>query len=103
MLTSSGLGAISSVRASSAYHLNPEREAAGIKARGHTYDQITLSTDIKRESAFQMELISRLSQEVRTATTTGDIQALRQLVSSGQYQPDPMAIAARMLFQWGEI
>ena len=45
-----------------------------------------------------MGLVSRMSQEVRTATTTGDIAALRQQVASGQYIPDPMSIAARMLF-----
>ena len=45
-----------------------------------------------------MGLVSRLSQEVRTATTTGDITALRQQVASGEYVPDPMAIAARILF-----
>jgi negative regulator of flagellin synthesis FlgM len=45
-----------------------------------------------------MQLVGRLSQEVRTATTTGDIQALRQSVASGAYTPDPMAIAARILF-----
>ena len=45
-----------------------------------------------------MDMVGRLSQEVRTANTTGDIQALRQQVSTGTYTPDPMAIAARMLF-----
>ncbi len=45
-----------------------------------------------------MGLVSRLSQEVRTSTTTGDIAALRQQVASGTYTPDPMAIAARILF-----
>lgn len=49
------------------------------------------------ESAFQKELVSRLSKEVRTATTTGDIRALRQAVSAGTYVPDPMAIAGRIL------
>lgn len=45
-----------------------------------------------------MQMVGRLSQEVRTATTTGDIQALRQSVASGEYTPNPMAIAGRMLF-----
>ena len=45
-----------------------------------------------------MALVSRLSQEVRTATTTGDISALRQQVATGQYTPDPASIAARILF-----
>ena len=44
-----------------------------------------------------MEMVSRLSQEVRTANTTGDIQELRREVSAGEYHPDPMAIAGRML------
>ena len=45
-----------------------------------------------------LEMVSQLSREVRTATTTGDIAALRQQVASNQYVPDPMAIAARILF-----
>lgn len=45
-----------------------------------------------------MDTVSRLSQEVRTATTTGRIQELRQAVSSGEYVPDPVEIAKRMLF-----
>ena len=45
-----------------------------------------------------MQMVSRLAQEVRTATTTGDIQELRQSVSSGEYSPDPMAIAGKILF-----
>jgi len=44
-----------------------------------------------------MGLVSKLSQEVRTSTTTGDIAALRQQVADHAYTPDPMAIAARML------
>lgn len=45
-----------------------------------------------------MDTVSRLSKEVRTATTTGRVQELRQAVSSGTYTPDPAAIAKRMLF-----
>lgn len=57
---------------------------------------MTLSTP-NQDSRFHMGLVSRVSQEVRTATTTGDIAALRQQVASGEYTPDPMAIAARIL------
>lgn len=45
----------------------------------------------------QMDAVSRISREVRTATTTGDIQELRRAVSAGEYTPDPMAIAGRIL------
>jgi anti-sigma28 factor (negative regulator of flagellin synthesis) len=45
-----------------------------------------------------MNLVSRISQDVRTATTTADIRELHQAVQSGTYTPDPHAIASRMLF-----
>lgn len=47
---------------------------------------------------FFMNLVSRLSQEVRTATTTADIRQLHQVVSADAYTPDPGAIAGRILF-----
>ena len=61
------------------------------------YDSAAFSPRPAGKSGFQMELVSRLSHEVRTATTTGDIQELRRAVSAGEYAPDPMAIAGRMM------
>ena len=46
--------------------------------------------------------MSRLTREVRTVNTTGDIQALRAQVSAGTYTPDCMAIAGRLLYMAGE-
>jgi negative regulator of flagellin synthesis FlgM len=43
-------------------------------------------------------LVSRISQQVRTATSTGDIQRLKQQVADGTYVPDPMRMAARILY-----
>ncbi len=98
MLTSSGYGAISAIAPSKIYRTNKEREtrAPAVSDRG-TYDSVTLSSVAGKENRF-MDMVSRLSQEVRTANTTGDIHALRQQVSEHQYTPDPMAIAARILF-----
>lgn len=99
MLTSSNRpGAISSVAPSKTYYSTRRRSASAQTALEHKYDSATFSPLPEGRSAFQMQLVSRLSQEVRTATTTGDIQSLRQAVSSGEYTPDPMAIAGRMLF-----
>lgn len=98
MLTSSNRpGAISSV-VPSTYYSTRRRSASAQTALERKYDSATFSPLPEGRSAFQMQLVSRLSQEVRTATTTGDIQSLRQAVSSGTYTPDPMAIAGRMLF-----
>ena len=62
------------------------------------YDSSSFSTVSDSNSRFQMEMVSRLSQEVRTTTTTGRIQELRQAVASGEYRPDPAEIAKRLLF-----
>ena len=98
MLTSSGYGAISPLGASKLYRSKTGREIRAQAVSAHnSYDSVTLSTP-SEDSRFHMSLVSRLSHEVRTATTTGDIQTLRQQVASGQYAPDPMAIAARMMF-----
>lgn len=85
--------------AANLYYQQPvERTARTVEASAsHNYDSFTISSSPSGESRFQMDLVSRLSHEIRTATTTGDIQALRQQVASGTYQVDPSAIAARML------
>ena len=97
MLTSSRSGIISSVGRSQRYYTTTEREIHTQSVKNEArYDSITLSQS-SGEDRFFKELVGRVSQEVRTATTTGDIRALRQQVASGQYQPDVSAIAARML------
>ena len=98
LTTSSGPGAISGVRPANTYYQGIERETATQPVQTHSYDSVTLSSAASGQSRFNMQLGSRLSQDVRTAVTTGDIQALRHAVSSGQYNPDPTAIARRMLF-----
>lgn len=104
MLTSSRYAPISSVAPSKVYTPKTERETRGQSVSGgnsyDSYDSVTLSTP-SQDSRFHMELVSRMSQEVRTATTTGDIAALREQVASGEYTPNPMIIAARILFLGG--
>lgn len=97
MLTSTGSGAISSVNRTKTYYPAQKRGALSQPAPGPNYDSVDLSAPAGRRS-FQMEMVGRLAQEVRTANTTGDIQELRRSVSAGEYRPDPMSIAGRMLF-----
>ena len=97
MLTSSGYNAISSIAPSAVYRAKTGRDSRTQTASsGSNYDSFTLSSP-SQDSRF-LGMVSRISQEVRTATTTGDITALHQQVASGQYTSDPMSIAARMLF-----
>lgn len=99
MLTSSGYGAISPITPAKVYR---KTAAAGSRAQAvsspSNFDSVTLSTISSKESRFHMDTVGRLSQEVRAATTTGAINTLRQEVASGTYTPDPMAMAARILF-----
>lgn len=98
MLTSSGSGPISPIRRPRTYY-PPRRldtDTTVQATTGRNYDSAAFSPIPEERSSF-LDMVSHLSQEVRTATTTGDIQALRQQVASGEYTPDPEAIAARML------
>ena len=60
------------------------------------FDSVTISTESGR-GAFELELRVRLSQEVRTATSSGMIAELREQVRSGAYQVDAKEIARKML------
>ena len=95
MLTSN-YGAISSISPSKVYSTKAGRSTRTRIASGSSnYDSVTLSAP-GQDNRF-MDLVSKLSQEVRTATTTGDIAALRQQVADHTYALDPSAIAARIL------
>lgn len=97
MLTSTGSGAISPIGRMKTYYPAQKRGTQSQPVSGPNYDSASFSAPAGRRS-FQMEMVGRLAQEVRTANTTGDIQELRRQVSAGEYVPDPMAIAGRMLF-----
>ena len=90
------LTSISSVGPSKVYGAKTGRGVRTQVSPGSSnYDSVTLSAP-GQDNRF-MDLVSKLSQEVRTATTTGDITALRQQVADHTYTPDPSAIAARIL------
>ena len=60
------------------------------------FDSVELSDD--KDTTVPKDLVGRISQEVRTTTTIGDIERLRKAVKEGKYFPDPIKIAGRMLF-----
>ena len=61
------------------------------------FDSITLSGGDGKRSSFEMELRGKISQEVRTATSSGQIAALREQVQNGTYQIDARETARKML------
>lgn len=68
---------------------------------GEKFDKVTLSA---REGVdpYKLELQSKLSQEVRTATTTGTLTALREQVQKGEYRINAESIAKKLLLL-GEV
>ena len=67
----------------------------GVHGGEGSFDQITLSAPADRNTFRRM--VSDLAYQVRTHNTTGKIQELRRQVSAGEYRPDAMETAARML------
>ncbi len=64
------------------------------------YDQVTISAH--EDDPFMMEMKSRIAQDVRTATTTGEIRTLHDQVQAGEYKIDAGNIARKMLLL-GEV
>ena len=65
------------------------------EAPARRFDSVMIS-EISGEKA-ALDLKGRLSQEVRTATSTDMISSLREQIQNGTYRPDPMEIARKML------
>ena len=72
------------------------RRPQGAAAAESSFDQGEYAVCEEESGSFR-ELAARLSQQVRTANTTGKIQDLRSQVASGEYRPDARETAARML------
>lgn len=58
------------------------------------FDTVTIESD----NSFQKQLQGKISREVRTATTTGTVNSLREQVQSGSYQVNAQNIARCLLF-----
>lgn len=58
------------------------------------FDSISIGSG---RGSIELELRGKLSQEVRTATSSGLVSALREQIASGAYEPDAGAIAQRIL------
>lgn len=93
--SSGGIGAFTPV--AKAFYASPSHGSGGTPVASPNYDSSFFSAMTSEKSRIHMDTVSRLSQEVRTATTTGRVQELRQAVSSGAYTPDPAEIAKRIL------
>lgn len=65
------------------------------------FDKITLSAR-EGEDPNKLRLQAQLASQVRTATTTGQLAALKEQVKSGEYKIDAGSIAKKLLLL-GEV
>lgn len=72
------------------------------KSTARRFDQITISGSDAERNSFAAQLKERITQDARVATTTGTLITLRNEIEAGTYEPDPSAIARKMLFL-GEV
>lgn len=92
-----GIGGISSVGSLSVYTGKMRRDIAPSEINSNKFDSVHISAAGRGDDSFRKECISRISQELRTSTSTSEILSLKKAVEEGTYVPDPMAIAGRML------
>lgn len=76
---------------------NRKTDTAGPAYAEQRYDQVQFSAHLDEMGKRVKDTVGRLSQEIRTRVTAQDVERLRQQVDSGEYQPAPREIAARML------
>ncbi len=86
-------GAVHTIPARQPYVAQPQSGNAS-----HRFDKVTISGAETGHDSFEMQLTSRISQDVRAATTTGSLSSLRQEIEAGAYQLDPSVIARKILF-----
>ena len=63
------------------------------------FDQIQLSAQPAGQTGRVKQLAARLSQQIRTRPTGGELEHLRGDILSGRYRPYPGRIASHMLLR----
>lgn len=96
-MTYEGIGSISFTGTTAMYPGTVKREAAPSGSSANQFDSVIISAQRSGSTAMQRELVGRITREVRTSMTTGEIRRLQQQVAEGTYRPDPAAIAGRLL------
>ncbi len=89
----SGYNPVSTHETRSTDAVSPRQDA------GRRFDQVSITPRKGDAASFQTELNTKLSQEIQAATSTQTISELRRQVQTGEYKPDPVAIARRILMQ----
>ena len=74
-----------------------KNELESTRLPGQRYDQIQFSSHLSDAEKRIKETTGQLTRQIRTRPSHQELEALRDQVSSGDYQVDAREIAARML------
>ena len=90
---------INSVKPTQLPYAAPKQAPAEKAECNKKFDSWSVSTSCSdKDEEIRKALISRISTEIKTATTTGDLNQLQKQIESGEYKIDPEAIAGSILF-----
>lgn len=65
------------------------------RSAAERFDSVTISGE--RPASFEAQLRSSVTRQVRACATPGRLNALSEQIAAGEYKPDAMSIARRML------
>jgi len=91
----SSVAAVYSKAAKQGANVEAEKKTAGAK----NFDQILLSAKSDAEQSVVKDVKGKISTEMRTTTSIGDIAAIKNQIQSGTYKIDAEEIARKMLLQ----
>ena len=97
MTTFDGIGKITGAAPTNAYQSNVKRDSTHMGKNMTQFDSVMISANIKERDTRQKELVGRISRQVRTVTSSSELEQLHQTVADGIYQADPYEIAGRIL------
>lgn len=83
--------------AAQSYQTRGTHSAGQRERAARRFDTISIGSAGVGRSSYEMELKSRLTQEVRAGATPGRLSSLSQQIEDGTYEPDALSIARRMM------
>ncbi|MCI2106688.1 MAG: flagellar biosynthesis anti-sigma factor FlgM [Intestinimonas sp.] len=98
-ITSDGASNIQSVYMSAMSPISGTQSSEKARGAEGSFDQVNISQNLSSETQFQKELTARVVRDIRSTTSTGAIQQVREQLQAGTYRPDPNKIAAAIMLE----
>lgn len=78
---------------------NPTNNTTQLQSSQRQFDKLTISREVSSTDSFQRTTVSRIVQDVKTAHTVNDIQAIKEDVQGGTFQIKEAEIASKLMLE----